>query len=162
MTELPFNKQSFDLIWAEGCAYIMGVTNALKEWKPLLQDNGILMISDAVWLTQSPNREVKSFWTAEYPDIQTVGRRLDQIKQAGYEVLTHFTISDKSWHNYYQPLEIRLKELELSMQDSQALRDIEKEISIYRQYLGEFSYQMFILKKPVNAENRFETNVRNS
>jgi len=33
MTELPFENAAFDLIWAEGSAYIMGVENALAGWK---------------------------------------------------------------------------------------------------------------------------------
>lgn len=46
MTDLPFEAASFDLIWSEGSAYIMGVTNALKEWRGLLKEDGVLVISD--------------------------------------------------------------------------------------------------------------------
>ncbi|MBF4390639.1 class I SAM-dependent methyltransferase, partial [Vibrio anguillarum] len=72
MTELPFQAKSFDAIWAEGCVYIMGMENALKQWKPLLKDNGVLMVSDLVWLTDSPNEETKQYWLADYPDIQSI------------------------------------------------------------------------------------------
>ncbi len=61
MTELPFSKASFDLIWAEGSAYIMGVEKALTQWKPLLREQGYLMISDMVWRTEDPSCESIEF-----------------------------------------------------------------------------------------------------
>lgn len=147
MTELPFNNASFDLLWAEGSAYIMGVTQALSQWKPLLDEDGILMISDLVWLTDTPNEEAIEFWKHEYPDIQTVTTRAKQMEVAGYEVLNSFTLSHQAWQNYYEPLKSRIEELQPEIQGSQALKDISKEVDIYSNYLGQFGYQMFILRK---------------
>ncbi|GLP97937.1 MerR family transcriptional regulator [Paraferrimonas sedimenticola] len=145
MTELPFEPNSFDLIWAEGSAYIMGVEKALKAWKPLLSDDGVMMISDLVWLTDDRTPEVEAFWLKDYPDIQTVDTRLAQIEAAGYQVKTHFTLSQQAWENYFVPLDARIQELASNMGESQALKDIATEIGIYRNYLGQFGYQMFIL-----------------
>ncbi|ABV36048.1 putative transcriptional regulator, MerR family [Shewanella sediminis HAW-EB3] len=147
MTELPFNNGSFDLLWAEGSAYIMGVPHALSQWKPLLDEDGILMMSDLVWLTDTPNEEAIEFWKHEYPDIQTVTTRVKQMEVAGYEVLNSFTLSHQAWQNYYEPLRSRIEELQPEMQGSQALQDICKEVDIYSNYLGQFGYQMFILRK---------------
>lgn len=147
MTELPFSEASFDLLWAEGSAYIMGVTHALSQWKPLLDEDGILMISDLVWLTDTPNEEAIEFWKHEYPDIQTVTTRVKQMEVAGYEVLNSFTLSRQAWQNYYEPLRSRIEELQPEMQGSQALQAISKEVDIYSNYLGQFGYQMFILRK---------------
>ncbi|MGL5469919.1 MAG: MerR family transcriptional regulator, partial [Shewanella sp.] len=33
MTDLPFTSESFDCIWSEGSAYIMGVEQALTQWR---------------------------------------------------------------------------------------------------------------------------------
>jgi len=147
MTELPFKNGSFDLLWAEGSAYIMGVSKALSQWKPLLTDDGILMISDLVWLTDSPNQDAIEFWKSEYPDMQSVSTRVKQMEAAGYEVLNSFALSREAWLNYYEPLKMRLSELELELQGSQVLVDINKEIDIYTKYLDEFGYQMFVLRK---------------
>ncbi|MBW8183123.1 MerR family transcriptional regulator [Shewanella nanhaiensis] len=147
MTELPFDNGSFDLMWAEGSAYIMGVPQALSQWRPLLAKNGILMLSDLVWLSDTPDDAAVEFWQGEYPDIQTVATRLKQMEAAGYEVLEHFTLSHQAWQNYYEPLISRTEELKSEMQGSQALQNISKEIDIYRNYLGQFGYQMFILRK---------------
>src|SRR5688572_1999640 len=36
MAHLPYEPQSFDLIWCEGAAYIIGFEAALAAWRPLL------------------------------------------------------------------------------------------------------------------------------
>jgi ubiquinone/menaquinone biosynthesis C-methylase UbiE len=147
MTELPFQAKSVDAIWAEGCVYIMGMENALKQWKPLLKDHGVLMISDLVWLTDSPDEETKQFWQADYPDIQTIPKRLALFNKLGYEVVEHFSLEIEAWQNYWFPLKKRVQELKSVMPESQALLDIEKEISIYEKSAAEaFTYQYFILK----------------
>lgn len=147
MTELPFAPKSFDCIWSEAAAYIMGVEQALTQWRKLLTDSGFMVVSDLVWLTEKPSQETIAFWEGEYPDMQTTEKRLAQIRQAGFEVIDHFTLSDQAWHDYYQPLKARVAELKPSMPDSAALDDIAHEIMIYERYLGEFGYQMFILRK---------------
>lgn len=147
MTSLPFAHSSVELIWAEGSAYIIGVTNALALWRPLLMTQGCLVMSDLVWFTDSPSDESAAFWAKEYPDMQLLDRRLQQIEMAGYTVLAHFSLSAKAWANYYDPLSERVETLAESMADSAALSDIQKEIAIYRHGLGEFGYQMFVLQR---------------
>lgn len=125
----------------------MGTTNALSQWKPLLIDNGFMMLSDLVWLTDTPNEEAINFWQKEYPDMQPIATRLAQINTAGFDVIEHFTLSKKAWQNYYEPLKARVEALRDEMPGSVALEDISKENNIYTNYLGQFGYQMFILRK---------------
>lgn len=146
MTDLPFNEKSFDLIWSEGAAYIMGVENALKQWQPLLKANGYLVFSDLVWQTESPSEEVIEFWKNEYSDMQTVSTRLEQIKAQGYRLIEHFSLSEKAWKNYYLPLKDRVKQLTPLLPNSSALMDLNKEIALYENHLNEFGYQMFVLQ----------------
>ena len=40
MDDLPFEKESFDLIWSEGAVYNMGFENGLKYLHPFLKKNG--------------------------------------------------------------------------------------------------------------------------
>jgi DNA-binding transcriptional MerR regulator/trans-aconitate methyltransferase len=146
MTELNFPKGSFDLIWCESSAYVMGVINALKQWRPMLEKNGFLVLSDLVWLTDTPGKEATEFWSKEYPDIQTTNTRITEIKAIGYEVLAHFTISHEAFKNYYEPLRQRTAQLMPEMQGSAALRDISNEIGVFDKHFGEYGYEMFILK----------------
>ncbi len=147
MTELPFAEQSFDCIWAESSAYIMGVEQALKQWRPLLRDQGSLMISDLVWLTDRPSAEAKGFWQEGYPDMKKVSQRLAQVQKAGFVVVDHFTMSEQAWHDYYQPLKARIAELKPHMSESAAIKDLEREIHLYETHLAEFGYHMFVLQK---------------
>ena len=147
MTELPFAKQSFDLIWSETSAYIMGVLNAMKSWRNLLVRDGILVYSDLVWLTDNPSAENSLFWKAGYPEMATVQQREKQAREAGFTVLDSFTLSEAACRAYYDPLQERVNEVKGEMAGSAALRDIEQELAIYSNYGQEFGFQMFILQK---------------
>ncbi|GLS83014.1 class I SAM-dependent methyltransferase [Paraferrimonas haliotis] len=147
MTELPFDDDSADLIWSEGSAYIMGVANALTQWRRLLTSNGLMVFSDLVWLTDEPSDDVVAFWKNEYADMTSITTRLQQIEQAGYELVDHFTLSEQAWKNYYLPLDERVNALRPSMPNSQALADIATEVELYKSQLHQFGYQMFIIKK---------------
>ncbi len=147
MTELPFSPASFDCVWSEASAYIMGVEQALKQWQPLLKENGCMVISDLVWLTENPSPAAVEFWQQEYSDMQTVDKRLTQMQQADFNVIDHFTLSEQAWLDYYQPLKARVAALKPSMSESSAIADLEREIAIYERYLAEFGYHMFVLQK---------------
>lgn len=147
MSDLKFDNESFDIIWAEASTYIMGTQKALSEWKPLLNENGVIAFSDLIWLTDSPDQELSDFWKSEYPDMQSLETRLAQIDAAGYKVEHSFTVSEQAWHNYYKPLQNRLDEVKDKLGESQAFLDIQKEIIIYDQFLGQFGYQFFIARK---------------
>lgn len=147
MTDLPFDEGSYDVIWSEGSAYVMGVTNALKAWRGLLRENGVLVISDLVWHRSKPNAGALAFWQKEYPDMTTAEVRIEQAEAAGYNVLDSFALSDEAWKGYINPLQARVDQLKPEMAESEALRDLDTELEIYRNNLGDFGYQMFVLKK---------------
>ncbi|GAK86437.1 transcriptional regulator MerR family [Vibrio ponticus] len=147
MTDLPYAEQSFDLIWSEGSAYIMGVNNAFKQWRPLLKDGGVLVLSDLVWATDEPSAISQAFWGSEYPDMTDAKTRIAQAKAAGYKLIDSFAISDEAWDGYYQPLANQVAALKAEMPDSQAIKDIERELHAYSQRNDQFDYQIFILTK---------------
>ncbi|NOI74689.1 MerR family transcriptional regulator [Vibrio coralliilyticus] len=147
MTDMPFEAAQFDVIWSEGSAYIMGVENALKSWKAHLKPSGYLVVSDLVWLTDNPDSDVSNFYQKEYPDMVTVDKRIAQMRQAGYEVVETFTLSQQSWNNFVDPLVSRVDELESSLQASQALTDMKSELHMHQNYLHQYGYQMFVLRK---------------
>ncbi|WP_114764853.1 MerR family transcriptional regulator [Vibrio rhodolitus] len=147
MTDLPYAEQSFDLIWSEGSAYIMGVNNAFVQWRPLLKDGGVLVLSDLVWATDTPSEVSQAFWGSEYPDMTDAKTRIAQAKAAGYKLIDSFAISDEAWDGYYQPLANQVAALKAEMPDSQAIKDIERELHAYSQRNDQFDYQIFILTK---------------
>ena len=147
MTDMPFKPQQFDLIWAEGCAYIMGVEQALRSWKPLLKHQGYLVFSDLIWLTATPAEAVKAFWQQNYPDMDSLENRLKLIETTGFKIVDTFELSQQAWRNYLDPL--IAKQHQLLGQDfgSNALEDLNKELEIHQKYLSQYGYQVFILKQ---------------
>lgn len=147
MDNLPFSSESFDLIWSEGSAYIIGIEKALALWKPILKKQGYLVFSDLVWKTDTPNEKSIKFWSHQYPDIQSISSRIKQIEKIGYKVTANFSQSESAWLNYYSPLRERLTDLKSEMANSNAYKDIENEVSICTEFASEFGYHLFILKK---------------
>ena len=147
MFSIPFPDQSFDLIWSEGSAYIMGFEKAISEWRRLLTPEGYLVISDLVWMTENPEPDISAFWSKEYPDMQGSVVRLNQAREAGYELLDHFTFDHVAWENYTHPLRDRIDQLSPLMPDCEAISQLKTELKILARFEGQFSYQMMVLKK---------------
>lgn len=104
------------------------------------------MISDLVWRRSKPDADVLAFWQKNYPDMATAEVRIEQAEVAGYKVLDSFVLNDDAWKAYIAPLQERVDALKPEMPESEALRDLDAELEIYRKGLGEFGYQMFVLK----------------
>ena len=147
MTELPFATAQFDAIWAEGSAYIMGFAKALERWKSFIKPQGFLVVSDLVWLTAEPHRQALAFWQQRYPGMTTVDERLASIAKLDYQVLSSFPLSRQAWANYLAPLREKVASLAPHAFSSSALADIDQELGIHQQYLGEYGYQLFVLRK---------------
>ena len=151
MSNLPFAPESFDLVWSEGAAYIMGVENALREWKKFLGPNGYIVYSELLWLTDSPPVEAKQFFDQEYPAMSNIEHNKEMIKQTGYCLVQNFTLEDEAWwDNYYSPLEAKLSALRAKYQDDeQALSVVEMtagEIEVRRKYGSSYGYEFFIAR----------------
>ncbi|MGI9534832.1 MAG: class I SAM-dependent methyltransferase [Thermodesulfobacteriota bacterium] len=149
MNELPFSPESFDLIIAEGSAYIMGFVNALKSWKPLLRNNGYIAVTELVWLTITPPEEAATFFNEEYPAMTTPENIIMAVQEAGYKPLKHFTVPDKGWWvEYYTPLADRLDLLEKKYADDETGRTViqmtRQEIDIRKRFGESYGYEFFI------------------
>lgn len=85
LTEMDFPPESFDLIWAEGSAWVTGFEAALRDWIRFLSPGGFLVIHDAVG------------------DIVARGR---MINEAGYTLLGCLLLDQEDWlEGYCAPLE---------------------------------------------------------
>lgn len=152
MSKLDFQKQYFDLIWAEGAIYSMGFREGLKSWKRFLRQNGFLAVTELSWLKENPPPEVKEFWKSEYPRMKTIKENLKTIKESGYILIKHFTLPKSAWwDNFYIPLEKRIGKLRGKYADNKdALKVLEKEqreIDLYRRYSDYYGYVFYIVKK---------------
>lgn len=147
MTALPFTCGTFDLIWAEGSAYIMGFNNALLSWKKYLRDGGYLVISEIVWLSNTPGERARNFWSKNYPAMLSVAQNKMLIKKAGYDLISSFAMSKEAWELYLVPLSKRVELLKRKLNHSMAWQDLKSELDIHDACLGEYGYQFFIIQK---------------
>jgi ubiquinone/menaquinone biosynthesis C-methylase UbiE len=152
MADLPFNSEEFDLIWAEGSLYIIGMEEGLKHWSRFLKPGGYVVFSELTWLKDKQPREVKDFWLSQYPDIKTIEGNIKRIEKCGFDVLDNFVLPDKDWFDdYYTPLEERIK-LYRSMyardrESSEFIEEIYAEIPMYKKYSEYYGYVFYITKK---------------
>ena len=72
MAEPPVPPGSQDLIWCEGAIYFMGVTEALRAWRPLLRADGAVAFTEPVWTVDRPADQVEEWWLSPHH----AGRRL--------------------------------------------------------------------------------------
>ncbi len=149
MNDLQLPPNSFDLIWAEGSAYIMGVENALKTWKRFLKPRGYIGLSELLWITNDPPIEAKRFFQDEYPAMSDVETNLAMFAQCGYSLVCHFTLPDHAWWtNYYAPLQAKLPQLqEKYRSDEQAMSYIDltqTEIEMRQKFGTMYGYEFFV------------------
>lgn len=151
MFSMPFENNSFDIIWCEGAMYIMGVPQALGNWKRFLRSGGYIAFTEPCFLQDDLPQEVREFW-AEYPAMTSVEATLKAIGEAGYTAIGNFTIPDSAWWgDYYGPMEERLKMLRQKYAgDKEALQRLEEnqsEIDLHRKFSAYYGYVFFVARK---------------
>lgn len=151
MDALDYAPESFDLIWSEGAAYLMGVENALRAWRPLLGAGGCLAFTEATWLTDLPPAEAAEIFS-DYPGMTAVGGNLERADRAGYDALAHFTLPPGDWWNdYYGPLERRIAELRPTCAPGSELARVldagAREIDVRRRHEDSYGYVFVVLRR---------------
>ena len=152
MDDLPFEKESFDLIWSEGAIYKMGFENGLNYLQPFLKKNGFIALSEITWLTEKRPIEIETFWNNEYAEIDTIQGKINTINKSGYQLIDHYIISENSWLiNYYGPLEKELATLKEDHSIDKELKEViqsyQNEIDLYRRLKKHFGYGFYIARK---------------
>lgn len=152
MGDLVFPPTSFDLIWSEGAAYIIGVANALAAWRDFLKPAGFIVVNDLVWLRPDPPADAAAFFAEGYPAMTDVAANLTTLGDSGYEPMGHFTLPDSDWwDDYYTPLEAKLPGLrERYAGDDEALGVVEttgREIEVRRRFCDWYGYEFFVARK---------------
>ncbi len=147
MTELPFADESFDLIWAEGSAFVMGVETALEQWRRLVPAGRWMAISEVTWLTEKPSPETVEFFAAEYPDISNIETRQKQAEDCGWRVLGAFVQPPSDWQAYYGQMPGPLAKARKEFGPSRAFDNIEAEIKMYDDHGDEYGHFCMVLEK---------------
>lgn len=152
MNALPFDEDSFDLVWSEGAVYNMGFDNGLTKWRPLVRSRGCLVVSEASWFTGNPPEKLWEFWAAHYPGMRSVQANLEAAESLGWASIGHFHLPVEAWAiDYYGPLRERLplfRAAHADDADAQAVADMtEYEMELMDSHSEHFGYEFHILKR---------------
>ena len=152
MLKMDFKDNTFDIIWSEGALYFMGFQNGLRKCQRLLRSKGYLAVTELVYLDSNPPAAVVEYIAGEYPDIKDVEENIASIKEAGFDLISNFTLPEDSWLKpYYLPMEEELSRLNKKHQGNKIALDVfsafKKEIEFYKKYSQFYGYEFFIMQK---------------
>jgi len=151
MFELPYEKNEFDLIWAEGSIYHIGFQEGLKEFRRFLKPGGMIAVSEVSWFTPDRPEEIATFWHDNYPGIDMISSKVKQMEEAGYKVVAHFILPEEAWWNYYNPQKACFdKFVEAYPDNKQAeglVDQLKGEMALYDKYKAYYGYVFYIGQK---------------
>lgn len=150
MGALPFEDGSFDLVWAEGSAFVLGFDRALAAWKRLLAPGGRLVLSECEWTAEEPSAGARAFWDPQYP-LRSTARNTAAVQAADYRLLGDVLQPDSDWAGYYGPLGERAAAFTAATPaQSAALAAVREELAVRERHGHEYGYRGWVLA-PVTA-----------
>ena len=151
MAALPFPDASFDLLWAEGSAYVLGFDEALRRWRRLLRPGGLLVLTELDWTTSTPSAAARRFWAEEYPRMRETAANVAAASALGWTVRATRLLPDRDWWTeYYDLLDARIEALTAVPPDGRHpdpdVIDLERrEIAVRREHGSDFGYTGYVL-----------------
>ncbi len=152
MDNLPFEKESFDLIWSEGAIYLMGFKEGIEYWKQFLKPGGLMAISEISYFTQTRPKEIDAYWKESYPQMNTISAKIADIEAAGFAPVAHFALPENCWvKHYYEPMsKITASFLQRHENSAEAIKLVEEEkneMELYQKYKAYYGYAFYIFRK---------------
>lgn len=126
LEELPFEKESFDIVWSEGSVQFIGFEKALVYWGSFLKHNGVMVIHHV------PDDFMNKLMAIEYREME----------------LRAYYLLDESvwWEKYLGPMEAALNQPGCKT-DSAEARQCLDEIQMYHDNPKSFRSAYYIMKK---------------
>ncbi|RPK44946.1 bifunctional class I SAM-dependent methyltransferase/N-acetyltransferase [Streptomyces sp. ADI93-02] len=141
-----FADGSYDLVRAEGSAYIVGFDTALRDWRRLLAPGGTMVITECVWTTGSPSAGARAFWD-RHASLRPVAGNTAAAVEAGFHVLGVLVQPDSDWDEYYVPLAARTATADPSAPGMpEALAATREELDVRHRYGAEYGYAGYVLR----------------
>lgn len=151
MEDLPFEKNSFDLIWSEGAIDNIGFENGMRYWRDFLKKGGYVAVTCPTWLTEEHPEEVERFWKEAGSNVDTAESNIAIMQNAGYKFISAFALDGNCWtENYFIPRKKAIDRLCKKYGDCQTMKEYaginEKEVELYEKYGEHYGYVFYIGK----------------
>lgn len=152
MDNLPFRKESLDLIWSEGAIYNIGFEKGINEWKQFLKKDGYLAVSEVSWFTAERPAEINDYWIDAYPEIDTIPNKVALMQKAGYIPVATFILPETCWtEHFYVPQvpaqEVFLKKYTGNKTAEDLIAEQRREAQLYNTYKNYYGYVFYIGRK---------------
>ncbi|TXS44811.1 bifunctional class I SAM-dependent methyltransferase/N-acetyltransferase [Streptomyces sp. t39] len=100
-----FPDGSFDLVWAEGSAHLIGFDTALASCRRLLAPDGSLVVTACEWTTAAPPAAARAFRGRAAP--RTTAGNCAAVSAAGYTLRLVHRLPGSDWDEYHAQLAAR-------------------------------------------------------
>lgn len=148
MENLPFQKNSLDLIWSEGAIDNIGFEKGLSHWHDFLKKEGFVAVTCPSWLTKEQPTVVEKFWADAGSRLDSISDNIETMQKCGYQFIASFALPEQCWtENYFIPREKAINNLlekyagNETMIEYAAQNQYETELySKYSQYYGYVFY----------------------
>jgi len=152
MDNLPFQHEELDLIWSEGAIYNIGFERGLNEWRTFLKTGGFIAVSEASWFTEGRPHEIDGFWTEEYPEMDTIAHKVEQMQKAGYIPMATFVLPENCWTEHFYTPQVSAQEKFLKTYAGnkiaeELIANQRHEAELYYTYKEFYGYVFYIGKK---------------
>jgi cyclopropane fatty-acyl-phospholipid synthase-like methyltransferase len=152
MIDMPFSAEHFDLLWAEGSIFIIGLARGLEDFHKYLKHGGYLAFTEMCWFEADPPAEIRSYLDRVYPDIRSMAKICELAEERGYVVVDSFKLPVSAWWNdYYTPMLARIQTLKSKNAGISEAESVyaacEEEIAMYRRHSSSYGYGFFIMQK---------------
>lgn len=150
MKDVPDRFPTIDLLWSESAAYSIGFGDALSAWAGAIAPGGLVVASEISWLRDAIDDDVLAFWDRCYPDLRSIPGNEDRARDAGYRVLSTYTLPDASWSNgFYDRVEPRARDL--ADHPDAGVREIAaetlEEAALHRRAGDQYGYVFYVLER---------------
>lgn len=148
MEDLPFPKNSLDLIWSEGAVDSIGFEHGISYWHDFLKKGGFVAVTCPSWLTKEHPAAVEQFWSEAGSRLDSVGSNIEAMQRCGYQFIASFALPEECWtENYFIPRETAITRLLKKYAGSETMIEYAKQnryeaelFSKFHQYYGYVFY----------------------
>lgn len=150
--ELPFQRESLDLIWSEGVIDGIGFQERMICWNSFLKQDGHLAFTCPTWLAEEHPAEVVKFWSDAGCELNTADQNIAILQKAGFCFIAAFVLPDTCWmEQYYIPRTAAMEKLREKYAGNETFEEYAQgdriEIELYEKYKQHYGYVFYIAKK---------------
>ena len=151
MGKLPFQENSFDLIWSEGAIDNIGFRKGLVHWRRFLKNGGYIAVTSPTWLTGEHLEIVDKFWRDAGSRLDTAQHNIKIMQDSGYTFVAAFALTENCWtENYFTPREAAIRRLLKKYNKSETMQKYAElnrhEVELYLKYKQHYGYVFYIGK----------------